>query len=349
MTNNDIKTTNQKEPFSVQLKKKWEEVKSDWKDPIKKRVRNKKIANGVTTFFRTFIIIGLAFVILLPILQKISYALRSPFDITNAQVIWIPDIFSIDNITIAMNYLDYFSSLKNSLVLAAVATVIQVFATAIAGYAFARLKFPGNNIIFFLVILTLIVPNETLNLSRYLFFNYNPFFGIQLIYNAFAIYIMSAFGMGLRSAIFIFLFRQFFRNIPVELEESAEIDGAGVIRTFWSVMLPNARGAIVTVSLFAFVWQYNDYYWANLYRYQSHHQLLSTKIATIKGNVSATLRTSFPEIFVEYGDDIGEDPMFHALLANTSALLMMLPLLIAYFWVQKAFVESIERTGITGM
>ncbi|HHU55207.1 MAG TPA: carbohydrate ABC transporter permease [Acholeplasmataceae bacterium] len=346
MTNKEVR---QKEPFLAQLKQRWAQFKEDWKDPVKKRVRNRKIGRVVTIFFRTFILIGLAFVILLPIIQKISFAFRSPFDITNPQVIWIPDIFSTDNITIAMNYLNYFESLKNSVVLAGVSMVVQVFATAVAGYAFARLRFRGNNIIFFLIIFTLVVPNETLNLARFLFFNYNKFFGIQLLAHTFAIYIMSAFGMGLRSAIFIFLFRQFFRNIPVELEESAEIDGAGVIRTFWSVMLPNARGAIVTVSLFAFVWQYNDYYWANLFRYQSHHSLLSYKISTIKGNVSATLRTSFPEIFVEYGDDIGEDPMFHALLANTSALLMMLPLLIAYFWVQKAFVESIERTGLTGM
>lgn len=346
--NKELKTV-KKEPFFVQLKQRWSVFREDWNDPTNKRVRARKIGRILTTFFRTFILIGLAFVIILPIIQKVSIALRSPFDITNPQVVWIPDVFSTDNIVFAMKYLNYFESLKNSVILAAVTTVIQVFATAVAGYAFARLRFRGNNILFFFIIFTLVVPNETLNLSRYLFFTYNPFFGIQLIYNVFAIYIMSAFGMGLRSAIFIFLFRQFFRGIPIELEESAEIDGAGVIRTFWSVMLPNARGAIVTVSLFSFVWQYNDYYWATLYRYQSHHMILTFKLATIRGNVSATLRTSFPEIYAIYGDDIVDDPMFHALLANTSALLMMLPLLIAYFWVQKAFVESIERTGITGM
>jgi multiple sugar transport system permease protein len=157
------------------------------------------------------------------------------------------------------------------------------------------------------------------------------------------------FGMGLRSSIFIFLFRQFFRNIPVELEESAEIDGAGVIRTFWSVMLPNARGAIITVGLFAFVWQYNDYYFAHLFRYERTMPLLTTKLAAGSGNLSAVMVTSFSHLLQDLGDEIKDDPLFFGLVTNTAALLMMLPLLFAYFFVQRWFVESIERTGLTGM
>jgi len=335
--------------FFTNLKAKWNDFREDWNDPTKKQVRRRKIGKGLAIFFRTFILIGLSFLILLPLFQKFSYALRHPTDITNSQVVWIPGIFSLDNVSMSLQYLSYETTLVNSLILSTITMVVQVLATAVAGYSFARLKFKGNNIIFYLVVITLVVPNETLNLSRYLFFNYTSFFGVELIYNTFAIYIMSAFGMGLRSAIFIFLFRQFFRNIPIELEESAEIDGAGVIRTFWSVMLPNARGAIVTVALFSFVWQYNDYYWANLFRYQRDMPTLATRLAAGTGNFSAILRTSFPEFFAIYGDEIAEDPQFFGLIANTSALLMMLPLLIGYFFVQKLFVESIERTGLTGM
>lgn len=349
MNNTEMQKNTNNVSFKEKVTKKISEFQMKWNDPTNKRVRNRKIGETSGNILRAFILIGLCFVILLPLLQKFSYAFRHPNDITDPQVIWIPGTFSIETIRIALGYLNYFEALKNSVILSAIATIIQVLATAVAGYAFARLKFPGSNILFYIVIFTLVVPNETLDLARFLYFSNHSFFGIQLIYNTFAIYIMSAFGMGLRSAIFIFLFRQTFRNIPLELEESAEIDGAGVIRTFWSVMLPNARGSIVTVSLFAFVWQYNDYYFAHLFRYERTRPLLTTRLAAGSGSLSAVMVTSFSDLLQNLGEEIKDDPLFFGLITNTAALLMMLPLLISYFFVQRLFVESIERSGLTGM
>ena len=339
--------TNNNEVKNLTFQEKWQEFKQNWSDPTKKRVRNRKFGTFTGNFFRTFILIGLCFIIVLPLFQKISFAFRSPYSITDPQVMWIPDKFSTEIIRMAAAYLNYNTSIVNSIVLSFITALIQVFASAVAGYSFSRLKFKGNNIIFGILIFTLVVPNETLYLSRKFFFDYTSFFGIELILNTFSIYIMSAFGMGIRSAIFIYLFRQFFRGIPIELEESAEIDGAGVIRTFWSVMLPNATGAITTVSLFAFVWQYNDYHWAILYRYP--HELLTVKLGSGSGNLSAILQTSFKSFINAMGTEIANDSMFFGLLINTAALLMMTPLLIGYFFFQRRFVESIERTGITGM
>lgn len=327
---------------------KWDDFKAKWNDPTNKMVRNRKVGTFFGSFLRTFILIGLCFVILLPILQKVSYAFRSPYSITNPQVMWIPDVFSTEILRIASAYLNYPNALPYTLMLSAITAVIQVLSSAVAGYSFARLKFKGNNIIFAILIFTLVIPNETLYIARNFHFTYNTFFGINLIFNAFAVYIMSAFGMGIRSGIFIYLFRQFFRGIPIELEESAEIDGAGVIRTFWSVMLPNARGAIVTVSLFAFVWQYNDYHFATLFRLPQN-LILTVKLASGSGNLAALLMTSFRGLTAHLGTEIASDRLFYGLLINTAALLMMVPLLFGYFFVQKLFVQSIERTGLTGM
>jgi multiple sugar transport system permease protein len=254
---------------------------------------------------------------------------------------------SYENIAFLYNISTYFNSVWLSLV----TTVIQVISTAIAGYAFARLKFKGSGLIFLLAVLTLIVPSESLATARKLVFFNIPFFGIELLKNSFAIYYMSAFGMGLRSGIFIYLFRQFFRGIPIELEESAEIDGAGVIRTFWSVMLPNARGAIVTVALFSFVWQYNDLYWAQMFEYHDSNvmPLLTTGLASSADTFNSLISTSFQSLVAELGDGIAHNAQFYGLILNTAALLMMLPLIIGYLFVQRLFVESIERTGITGM
>lgn len=353
------------ETVKEDVQRRWREFKESWQDPTKRKVQTKKIVSFIAAFFRTFILVGLCFVILMPIIEKVSYAFRAPQDISNKQVIWIPDTWSIQNIQISFTYLTLMkdnslenvaflyniSTFVNSLWLSLVTTFIQVMATAIAGYAFARLKFKGSNILFLLVILTLIVPSESLASARKLVFINIPFFGINLVKNSLAIYIMSAFGMGLRSAIFIYLFRQFFRGVPIELEESAEIDGAGVIRTFWSVMLPNARGAIVTVALFSFVWQYNDYYWAQLYEYHDSNvmPLLTTGLASSAETFNALISTSFRALVAELGDGIASNSQFYGLILNTSALLMMLPLIIMYLFVQRLFVESIERTGITGM
>lgn len=356
------------------VKRRFNEFKQSWQDPTKRKVKTKNIVFVLGAFFRTFILVGLCFVILTPIIEKVSYALRAPQDISNQQVVWIPETWSFMNIEVAFSYLTLMkdtsyagisfihsiSTFFNSFLLSGLATLIQVIATAIAGYSFARLKFKGSNLLFYLVILTLIVPPESLLTARSLLFNdMNPdpnktsyiFFGVKLVGNASAIFIMSAFGMGLRSAIFIYLFRQFFRGVPIELEESAEIDGAGVIRTFWSVMLPNARGAIVTVALFSFVWQYNDLYWAQLFKYHDSNvmPLLTTALASSADTFNSLIVTNFQSLVASLGEGIAGNARFYGLILNTAALLMMMPLIVGYLFVQRLFVESIERTGITGM
>ncbi|MDD3381981.1 MAG: carbohydrate ABC transporter permease [Bacilli bacterium] len=337
---------NENKVIKKTFKEKYSEAAANWKNPSVARARNQKILMFFAVLLRILLLAGLCFIILLPLIQKFSFAFRAPEDISNPRVMWIPENFSIINIRLSWELLSYVDSFFGSLLLSSVSTFIQIIATAVAGYSFARLKFFGNNIIFFIVLFTLVVPNETLNIARRLYFSNNGFFGVMLIGKWFAMYVMAAFGMGIRSAIFIYLFRQFFRGVPIELEESAQIDGAGVIRTFWSVMLPNARGAIVTVGLFAFVWQWNDYYFAQVFRYTG---VLGTKLFGLSENTTAVIGGN-----MAYWNRLGIDvdvirsSQFLGLLSNTMALLMMLPLLIAYFFVQKLFVESIERTGIVG-
>ena len=343
--NNTIDTPKEESGFS--------QFMTNLKDPVKRKVRNKKILVFLGVVLRTFILIGLCFVILLPIFEKLSAAFRHPVDISDPQVVWIPARISTLNFYVAAKILNYRVSLWNTFVMSTLCMIIQIIATAIAGYSFARLKFKGNGIIFLIIIFTLIVPNEALDRSRTWIMNENTFLGIKLIGNPLSMYIMCAFGQGIRSAIFIFLFRQFFKGIPIELEESAQVDGAGVIRTFWSVMLPNARGAIVTVGLFAFVWQWNDSYFGNLLKYTSEaNSLLAVKLANgTEGlrTVIETMRMANDSTLISFvATGVVVDPTFIALIANTAALMIMAPLLIGYFFVQRLFVESIERTGIVG-
>ena len=341
-------TNNEKITFTEWL----ENIKVTFKDPIKRKVATKDLMVFLGSLLRTILLIGLCFIIILPIIEKVSTAIRDYTDINNPNVIWIPEKVSLFTLKFAWELLDYGHTFWNTLLLSSLCTVLQVLACSITGYAFARLKFKGSNIVFYLTLLTLVVPNEALHRSRYLFLGTYSFFGVKLIGNVLSLFLISAFGQGIRSAIFIFLFRQSFKGIPIELEESAQVDGAGVLRTFWNVMLPNARGAIVTVSLFAFVWQWNDYYFARLFQYTANTMPL---LAVELGKGSDGIATIISG-WVSKGSDVvkglsiadATDPLFISLITNTGALLMMLPLLIAYFFVQKLFVESIERTGITG-
>ncbi len=316
----------------------------EFMEPSKVFRRKRKFKKIFGATFRYIFLFGLCFSILFPTIQQILRALRAPGDLSKPNVIWIPDEWSVLNIEIAATVLDYWVALFNTTKLSFVSMILQLVSTSLAGYAFSRLRFKGSNILFFGVLLTIIIPPQALSLSQYLYFYRLGFIGSR-----FSIYLMNAFGMGIRSGIFIFIFRQFFRGLPIELEESAQIDGAGVFKTFWSVMLPNARGAIVTVSLFAFVWAWNDSYFVSLLSASGEKGEFPILTLQLMNVVEALPQTLFYKgITGMLGPDVTDDPIFVSLISNVAALLMMIPLLIGYLFVQKSFVESIERTGIVG-
>lgn len=317
-------------------------IKKNSFSSAKTNKRKRQIKSFIFSFIRYVFLIGLCFVILFPTIQQISMALRAPEDTNNPAVIWIPMVFSIKNIEISVVMLDYWNALLNTFRLSFISMILQLGSTALAGYAFSRLRFKGSNILFIIVIITIIIPPQALSLAQYLYFR-----ELSLIGKESAIYLMNGLGMGIRSGIFIYIFRQFFRGLPKELEESAQIDGASVVRTFWSVMLPNARGAMVTVGLFAFVWAWNDAYYVKIFEVSTaQFPLLTMQLINAADNVYAAL--FYTNALNLVGQSIWENPLFLALISNVAALLMMLPLLIMYLFVQKQFVESIERTGIVG-
>ena len=304
---------------------------------------------------RAILIYGLAFVVLFPLFQQVTLALRSPVDLNNPTVIWVPEHWTLFNLTIAETMLDYWTALFDSLRLSFTVMVLQVFVTSIAGYAFARLKFRGSGLLFMIVVATILIPPQALSVSRYFYFGKFDILGIinaitgkplNLLKSRYSLYLMSALGMGINSGLFIFIFRQFFKNIPKELDESAQVDGASVFRTFWSVMLPNARPAMLTVGLFSFVWQYNDIYYTNLLQISDKFELLSSNLNNSMSFIYNRLVMTGADRLV--GGDITKNPFYFALVSNVAALLVMLPLLILFIFLQRYFVESIERTGIVG-
>lgn len=352
--------------FRKASKEKYDEILKDLKNPVQRAVRRRKISNKIVSILRAFMFIGLSFVIVFPIFQEISLAFRHPIDLNNKLVNWIPENFSLFNVQFSSILLDYWHALWCNLKVSVLSTICQLIATSLAGYAFSRLKFRGSNIIFWLVMLTLIVPPQAISLARNFYFNSfdilsfgnNPGIFESLLGHTLKIkgngrdivfYVTSLFGQGIRAALFIYLFRQFFRGIPIELEESAQIDGAGVIRTFWSVMLPNARGVIITVALFAFVWQWNDVYYTGIYDISCDaFPMLTRKLVNMSERTSGLLMQPQYQEFRNMVGDASKNPLFVEITLNTAALMVMSPLIIGYLFVQRLFIEGVERSGIVG-
>ena len=307
----------------------------------------KKYSNKIIGFLAQLLkytfLFGLCFIILYPLLQQIMVAIRNPNDVNDPMVKWVPNSLSIDNFTIAALGLDYKNALVNTATLSFVCTILQVFITALVGYAFTRLKFPGSKVLFAIVILTIIVPPATIAIPQFL-----QVVSLGVYGKLSALYVITALGMGLKSGIFIYLFRQFFRGIPVDLEDAALVDGAGPFKVFIKVMLPNARGAIITVALFSFVWQWNDSYYASLFVKLENYPLLTTKLQTIMYGLQGALTNLDKNYWALIGDDITRNPLFTSMILNTAGIMIMAPLIIGYCFFQRLFVEGIERTGIVG-
>lgn len=287
---------------------------------------------------RALLIIGLCYVILYPIFFKLSFSFKQVGDLYDPTVLWIPKHVTLDAFRVAAKSLEYGPSFLNSVIISGVSALLQVFSCALAAFGFARLKFRGSGLLFACVIFTIVVPPQTIMIPSYINYRYFDIFGlaelfsgkrgVNLLDSYWPFLLQSLTGMGIKSGLFIFIFRQFFRSIPKELEEAAYIDGTGVFGTFIRIMLPNAFTSIVTVFLFSFVWQWNDSYFVSLYL--TKLKVLTTQLPTMWASIQI------------------DDPLHAYLVKNAGDLLFIAPILILYLFVQRYFVESVERSGLVG-
>lgn len=298
------------------------------------------------SFVRYTLILGLAFVILYPILQKLSTAIKDKSDLYSPIVVWIPQNYSLNNFKQVISIMDYWETLVNTFSLSALTTILTAISCALAGYGFARLKFKGSNLLFAGVLLTILVPPTTILIPMYMNLKDFTLLGliplltgksINLLNSYWPFILTSLTANSLKAGLYIFIFRQFFRGIPKEVEEAAYIDGAGIGKTFLGIMLPNAVPAMITVTLFSFVWQWNDSFYTTTYLTSS--KVMATQLSSLPYNLAIQL---------DGGDASKADPFYLSMVQDTGILMAILPLIIIYLFVQRYFVESIERTGIVG-
>ena len=294
------------------------------------------------------VLILLAYQLLYPVLYMISASIKDPLDSYDPSVIWIPKNFSATGFIDAFKSMKYLDALKGSLEISLGCAVLDVMSCALAGYGFARFKFPFKNLLFACVILTLMVPMQTIILPYYMNMRYFDPLGLVSAINAafdktitinlvgknIAFYLPSLFGSGIRSGLYIYIFRQFFESMDKALEEAAQIDGCGPLRTFLNIMLPNARNSIVTVFLFSFVWHFNEYYLTK--------QLLGTNRRTLIVALSS-LRIDLAALI---GGQTAFDPIRIQTRIQAGCLLAIVPMFLLYIFAQRKLADSIEHIGI---
>lgn len=280
------------------------------------------------------LLIDLAFVFLYPFIHMIITSIKSPDDLIDITVKWIPKSIYWKNFQIAFSTLNYQSGLINSVFVTAFSVLGHVLSCSLIAYGFARYKFPGRDILFAIVILSLIVPTQVLVFP--LFIQYSK---LGLI-NTFVPLIAPTFlGYGLRGGLFIFIFRQFFLGLPSELEDAARVDGCNAFRTYWSIVRPIAGSSTLVSGILAMVWHWNDYLEPNLYLSKSDKMLLPANLPTMQRAIT----TVTPEEFM-----IDGEPIYNEATVMAGTFMVILPILIVYFFLQRKFMEGIERTGIVG-
>ena len=306
----------------------------------------KKIMNVLVSVCRFVLLFGMCFLILQPILNKISVSFMTEEDLYNPVVISIPEHFTTENYEMAAGLMSYGESLKNSIITSLTLAILQIAMCTLVGYGFARFKFPLKKFWFFCVLLTIIIPPQTISTSLHLHFRFFDIFGIieavtgttiNLSSSKIPYYLMSAGCMGLKNGLYIYMIRQFFRNIPVDLEEAAYVDGCGMLKTFVRIMLPEAKPIITSCFLFAFVWQWTDGFYSKLFLGKMN--LLSTKLASLVDSLAAyIMRITGAKTSVSLA--------YSNCILATGTLMFIMPLIVLYLFAQRAFVESISSTGI---
>ena len=213
---------------------------------------------GILGLAQFVVIVGICYVIVAPILGILVSSFMSDGDAYNPMVYMIPTAPTFQKYKTVIARLNYFPTMGRDLLYTLSLMVIQVLICSMVGYGFARFNFPFKKLLFACVVVMIVIPTNTIMLPLYMTFkNFNPF-GLATLINGKSInllgtpvpmYIMTFLGCGLRSGLYIYIFNQFFRGLPKEIEEAAFVDGAGVWYTYFRIMLMNAMPSVITLSL----------------------------------------------------------------------------------------------------
>jgi multiple sugar transport system permease protein len=272
----------------------------------------------LTSIAKHVFLIVISIVFLFPFYWMVTAALKDKTQLFAVPPQWFPDPMHWDNFVTALDFpgFPYFRLLWNSVFYAGMVTIGTVISCAAVGYGFARLKFPGRDILFGITLATLMVPPIVTYIPTYVLFAKLELTG------TYAPLILPKF---LGDAFFIFMIRQFFMGVPWELSDAARIDGAGEFRIFWEIMLPLVRPALIVVAVFSLLYTWHDFFGPLIYLQDRDQYPLTLGLFAFQGQ-----RTL-------------EWPLIMA-----GATLTTLPMILVFLFTQRYFIRGIATTGLKG-
>ena len=285
---------------------------------------------AVANLFRLTVFTGLIFVLLYPLLNIFFNSFKSYNDMLNPMCIYLPRQPTINNYVEAAVKTGYLTGLVNTLKLCLPVVLLETFVPALAGYGFARYRFKESALLFGVMLFTLIVPPQVLGLPRIVMFSSLHLTGTNL-----PMLIPAVFGVGLKTGVFIYIYRQMFAGMPRELDEAATIDGCGDLGVFLRVILPNAAPALTTVFLFALVWNWNEVFEPSMFLTSGSQATLAMRLVGITG-------------YIQPVPGMALDPVYVIPIRYACIMMTILPLLAVFCAFQRKFIESVERTGLVG-
>lgn len=316
-------------------------LKTTFQDPDQMKSMLNSVKNFLVTVMRIAILVGVGYVILSPVIGLVVNSISSNKDAYDPMVFVLPKSPTLEKYALVLERLDYFPTIARDLLYTISLTLLQLLVCSMVGYGFARFNFPLKKLFFACVVVMIVIPTHTIMLPLYMTFkNFDPFGLVTaikgtpgLMGTVIPMYVMTLLGCGVRSGLYIYIFNQFFRGLPKEIEEAAFVDGAGVWYTYFKIMLRNAMPSVITVAVFSMVWQFNDTFYAKLFLI-SKDVVISKKIATLQADIANN-------------DKILDIPI-QELYLDAGIILVILPILIIYLILQKYFIEGVERSGIVG-
>ncbi len=276
-------------------------------------------AGAVRNGLLYLLLIGIAVLMIAPFLWMLITSLSTPADAYRYPPS-LPEEWQFGNYRELFDRLPFDTFTFNSLKISILATLGTLVSASLAAYAFARMEFRGKQILYWIILATMMIPFQVTMIPVFFLLKSLGLYGSHA-----ALIIPHWFGFGM-GAFGIFLLRQFFAAIPNELEEAARIDGAGNLRVFWSIMLPSARPALATLGVLTFMAHWNDLIGPVIYLTDTDQMTLTIGLAALGG-----------------GDLIARVDLLMA-----GALVSLLPILVLFVLAQRFFVQGIAATGIKG-
>ena len=282
---------------------------------------------GLGAVLRWVVLIEFVYIFIFPVLFMVTTSIKTLSELNNPAINWISRTPSLEGYRTAIPIMGYLDGLRISTWTSVAAALGQTLIGAMIAYGFARVRFPGREVIFAIMLFTIVVPVQTIMIPMFMLYNRLNWTNTHV-----PLFAPAFLGWGVRGGILLIVYRQFFKGLPYELEDAAKVDGAGPFRTFWQIMLPLAKPAVLVVLVFSLTWTWNDAFLPWLV-------ISSSKLMTIPQRLEV-----FWQLLNRHGGTGGQSPHPNTFMAATT--LAVLPMIIMYAVAQRQFTQSIDRTGL---